>query len=137
MSNLQEADSTGVVKWSLSRNRDYIKVIQESGNQFEIPWDDVLYHCEPQYEFYKEKQFEDHGTAVSQIGERVRQLRREKGYSIQTLAAKSGMKRPNLSRLEHGHHQPSLETLERIAKALEVPVVNLVAKGGESDAFQQ
>src|SRR3990172_5964041 len=99
MLDLPEADSTGVTKWSLGRNRDYIRVIQESGNQFEIPWDDVLYHCEPQYEFYKEKRFEDKITAVSPIGERVRQLRQEKGYSIQTLAAKSGMKRPNLSRL--------------------------------------
>ena len=137
MSDLSEADSTRVVKWSLSRNRDYIKVIQESGNEFEIPWDDVLYHCEPQYEFSREKRFETNGTSASQIGERVRQLREEKGYSIQTLAAKSGMKRPNLSRLEHGHHQPSIETLERIAKALEVPVFNLVAIRGKSNAFQR
>lgn len=137
MSDLSEADSTVVAKWSLSRNRDYIKVVQESGNQFEIPWDDVLYHCEPEYEFYKEKRFESNSIPASHIGERVRQLREEKGYSIQTLADKSGMMRPNLSRLEHGHHQPSLETLERIAEALKVPVVDLVAMRGKSNAFQR
>lgn len=37
------------------------------------------------------------------------------------------MARPNLSRLAHGKHVPSLGTLERIAKALRVPVVELVA----------
>ena len=37
------------------------------------------------------------------------------------------MKRPNLSRLEHGQHLPSLETLERVAAALAVPVAELVA----------
>ena len=38
------------------------------------------------------------------------------------------MKRPNLSRLEHGRHQPSLEKLELVAEALEVSVAELVAK---------
>jgi DNA-binding XRE family transcriptional regulator len=128
MSELPEADSTKVVKWSLSRNRDYIRVIQESGNRFEIPWDDVMYHCEPRYEFYKGRQLENLNASADQIGQRVRQIREKKGYTVQTVADKIGMKRPNLSRLEHGHHQPSLETLERIAEALEIPVFDLVAR---------
>ncbi len=128
ISELSEADSTKVAKWTLSREQDCIKVIQESGNKFEIPWDDVLYHCEPQYEFYKGKRSQNESTGIKRIGEKVRQLRERKGYSIQTLADKAKMKRPNLSRLENGHHQPSLDTLERIAVALEVPVVDLIAK---------
>ena len=39
----------------------------------------------------------------------------------------AGMKRPNLSRLEHGRNQPSLETLERIAESLGMAVAELVA----------
>jgi DNA-binding XRE family transcriptional regulator len=128
ISELSEADSTKVAKWTLSKERDCIKVIQLSGNKFEIPWDDVLYHCEPQYEFYKGKRSQNEDTGLKRIGEKVRQLRKRKGYSIQTLADKSKMKRPNLSRIENGHHQPSLDTLERIAVALEVPVVELIAK---------
>lgn len=128
ISELLEADVTKVVKWSLSRDRDYIKVIQESGNEFEIPWDDVLYHCEPQYEFYKGKRLGHQNESADRVGQRVRQIREKKGYSVQTLADKIGMKRPNLSRLEHGHHQPSLETLERIAEALDIPVIDLVVR---------
>jgi len=37
------------------------------------------------------------------------------------------VERPNLSRLEHAKHVPSLDTLERIADAPGVPVVALVA----------
>ncbi|MGB7726258.1 MAG: helix-turn-helix transcriptional regulator, partial [Dehalococcoidales bacterium] len=61
-------------------------------------------------------------------GERVRELREAKGLSISDLAIKAGMKRPNLSRLEHGRHQPSLETLERIAESLGISVAQLVTK---------
>lgn len=126
VSELPEADSTKIAKWSLSRHRDYIKVTQESGSTFEIPWDDVLYHCEPQYEFYKGKRANTESDA-SRIGERVRTARKLKGYSVRMLADKAGMKRPNLSRLEHGRHQPALETLERIAQALEISIAELVA----------
>ncbi len=127
LSELPEADSTKVIKWVLSKERDYIEVIQKSGNKFEIPWDDVLYHCEPQYEFYKGKQAQEE-TLLKRIGQRIRQLRESKGYSVQTLADKAKMKRPNLSRIENGHHQPSLETLEKIAEALEIPVADIVSK---------
>jgi DNA-binding XRE family transcriptional regulator len=125
LSELPEADSTKVIKWALSRERDCIKVIQESGNKFEIPWDDVLYHCEPQYEFYKGKQAQEE-TGLKRLGERVRQLRESKGYSVQALADKARMKRPNLSRIENGHHQPSLHTLEKIAEALEITLADMV-----------
>lgn len=128
ISDLPEADSSKIVKWSISTDRSYIKAMQESGNTFEIPWDDVLYHCEPQYEFYKGKRVEDEDVGARRIGEKVRQLRESKGYSVKELADRVGMKRPNLSRLEHGRHQPSLETLERIAEALETSVAGLIAK---------
>jgi ribosome-binding protein aMBF1 (putative translation factor) len=126
ISEISEADSTKVVKWQLSRSRDHIRVAQESGNQFEIPWDEVLYHREPQYEYYKGKHAEYINIEQKKIGQTVRETREKKGYSVQELANKSGMKRPNLSRLEHGHHQPSLETLERIAEALGIPVIDLI-----------
>lgn len=128
MSDLPEADSTGVKKWSLSRKRDHILIIQESGNRLEVPWDIILYLYEPEYEYYKEKQFEKPEVEKGRIGLMIREHRTKKGYSVQALADKIGIKRPNLSRLEHGHHQPSLETLEKIAEALEIPVVDLIAR---------
>ncbi len=128
LSDLAEADSSKVTEWSIGEERNYIRVTQESGNWFEIPWDDILYHCEPEYEYYKGKRDQDSDKSLKQIGERVRELREAKGFSVNDLAIKAGMKRPNLSRLEHGRNQPSLETLERVAEALETSVAELVAR---------
>ena len=127
LSDLAEADSSKVTECSIGEERNYIRVTQESGNWFEIPWDDIWYHCEPEYEYYKGKRDQDSDKSLKQIGERVRELREAKGLSVSDLAIKAGMKRPNLSRLEHGRHQPSLETLERVAEALEASVAELVA----------
>jgi transcriptional regulator with XRE-family HTH domain len=60
------------------------------------------------------------GTGVL-IGQRLRQLREEKGLSQGDIARASGLLRPYISRVEHGHTVPSLETLERFAGALQVP----------------
>ncbi len=128
LSDIVEADSSKVTEWTIGEEQNYIKVTQESGNWFEIPWDDILYHCEPEYEYYKGRRERDSDKGLKQIGERIRELRTARGLSVNDLAVKAGMKRPNLSRLEHGRHQPSLETLERIAEALGTSVAELVAR---------
>ena len=57
---------------------------------------------------------------------RLRQLRRRLGMTQATLAAKAGVSRGYLSRLEIGQHDPPLSTLLRLAKALRVPVAELL-----------
>jgi transcriptional regulator with XRE-family HTH domain len=57
-----------------------------------------------------------------QIGPRIRQLREEKGLSQTQVEEKSGILRTSLSRYENGHQMPTLETLERIAATLDVPL---------------
>lgn len=128
ISVLPESDPSDVTRVAVARNRRYIRVSQRSGNQFEVPWDAILYHCEPEYEYYK-------GRAGSggeleravRIGGRIRELREAKGLTITEVAQRAGTERPNVSRLEHGRHLPSLDTIERLAEALEVPVAALVA----------
>lgn len=128
LDDLPEADSSDVVRWAIDKSLHYFEVMQESGNALEVPWDAVLYHCEPEYEYYKGKQDRSQGLdRAIRIGSKVREWRIKKGLSITELAERAGMKRPNLSRLEHGQHLPSLETLERVADALVVPVAELVA----------
>ena len=128
VNELSEADSSQVVRTRIGEGGRYFRVDQESGNWFEVPWDDVLYHCEPIYEYYKGKQSsETNNDLAKRVGERIRQLRTSKGLSIEKLADMAGMQRPNLSRLEHGKHRPSLDTIERLALALDVPVVDIVA----------
>lgn len=125
---LPEADKSKVIEYRVGLNQNYLKVKQESGNWFEIPWDDVLHHCEPEYEYYKGRQSENLPIdSARRIGERVQQIRQSEGFSVEDLAQRAGLKRPNLSRLEHGKHTPSLETLERVARALNVTVSDIVA----------
>ncbi|MBF8267442.1 MAG: hypothetical protein HW388_950 [Dehalococcoidia bacterium] len=127
LDDLSEADSSPVARSRIGRGRTHFKVWQESGNQLAIPWDVVLYHCEPEYEYHKARstQGQDNSRAV-RIGTRVREVRLARGLTISELAQKAGMKRPNLSRLEHGRQAPSLDTLEQIAASLMVPVADLV-----------
>jgi len=59
------------------------------------------------------------------IGKRIRQLRERKGLSQGDIEAVSGMLRAYISRVEHDHTVPSLETLERFAAALDIPLYQL------------
>ncbi len=130
LDDIAGADATEVLSWQVGEGRQYFKVTQLSGNLLEVPWDVVLCHCEPAYEYYKGRERSEESDArAERIGQRIKTLRQEKGMTSTLLAQRSGMKRPNLSRLESGKHVPSLETLERVAEALGVPVVRLVAQG--------
>lgn len=124
LDDLDSVDKSAVVSVKVANEKDHIKVIQKSGNAFEISWDDVLYHCEPTYSYYKGKASP---TEDSRIASRVREFRNEKGWSVTELAGRAKMKRPNLSRLEAGRHSPTLETMERLATALGIRVVDLLA----------
>jgi DNA-binding XRE family transcriptional regulator len=57
---------------------------------------------------------------ASEIGRRVRQLRVAAGLSQTALANRAGMDRTHLSRLERGRLTPTLATLTRLAKTLQV-----------------
>lgn len=65
------------------------------------------------------------------IGERIRQLREQKGLSQGDIEKSSGLLRCYISRVEHGHTVPALETLERFAAALDVPLYRLFYMGDD------
>jgi transcriptional regulator with XRE-family HTH domain len=66
------------------------------------------------------------------IGERLRQLREQKNLSQGDVEKSSGLLRCYISRVEHGHTVPSLETLERFAAALDVPLYRLFYTGEDT-----
>ncbi|MGQ0550864.1 MAG: helix-turn-helix domain-containing protein [Armatimonadota bacterium] len=103
-------------------------VEQESGNTSEIPWDFVLYHLEPEYAYYRGRRGgrRSEHLAVQRVARRLKEVRTSLGLTASAVAARSGIRRPNISRIERGKHAPSLETLERLADALGVPVSELV-----------
>lgn len=59
------------------------------------------------------------------IGSRLRELREKKGLSQGDIENSTGLLRCYISRVENGHTVPSLETLERFAAALDVPLYEL------------
>jgi len=63
------------------------------------------------------------------IGPRLRQLRDQKGLSQGDIENSSGLLRCYISRVENGYTVPSLETLERFAAALDVPLYKLFIAG--------
>ncbi len=70
-----------------------------------------------------------------EIGQRLKQLREQKGLSQGDIEKTSGLLRCYISRVEHGHTVPALETLERFAAALDVPLYNLFYEGDETPAL--
>ena len=73
------------------------------------------------------------------IGERLRGIREEKNLSQGDVEERSGLLRCYISRVENGHTVPSIETLEKMARALELPLYALMYDGpgapaGNSDA---
>lgn len=59
------------------------------------------------------------------IGERIKELREQKHLSQGDIEERTGLLRCYISRVENGHTVPSLETLERFAGALDVPLYKL------------
>ena len=59
------------------------------------------------------------------IAERVKVLREQKKMSQGDIEKRTGLLRCYLSRVENGHTVPSIDTLEKIARALEIPMYQL------------
>ena len=59
------------------------------------------------------------------MAERLRALRERKHFSQGEVEKRTGLLRSYISRLENGHSVPTIETLEKLAKALEVPMYQL------------
>jgi transcriptional regulator with XRE-family HTH domain len=62
----------------------------------------------------------------AQIARVIRTRRRASGQTLDELATRSGLSKTILSRIENGRGNPSVETLFRIARALEVPLSSLL-----------
>jgi transcriptional regulator with XRE-family HTH domain len=63
------------------------------------------------------------------IGDRLRALREQKKFSQGDVEKRTGLLRCYISRVENGHTIPVIETLEKMARALEVPMYQLFYDG--------
>src|SRR5207302_10076754 len=70
------------------------------------------------------------------LGERLRSVREQKDLSQGDVEKRSGLLRCYISRVEKGHTVPAVETLAKLARALEVPLYELLYEGEEPPKAQ-
>ncbi len=75
------------------------------------------------------------------IGETIRNFRLQKGMSQGDIEKRTGLLRCYLSRVENGHTIPSLDTLARIATAMDIPLARFfsesIGENGNKSAVPQ
>lgn len=70
------------------------------------------------------------------IAQRLRALREKKHLSQGDIEKRTGLLRCYISRVENGHTVPAIETLEKMARALEIPMYQLFYEGEEPPKIQ-
>ena len=65
------------------------------------------------------------------IRDRLRDMREQKKLSQGDIEKRTGLLRCYISRVENGHTVPAIETLEKLARALEVPLYQFFYEGEE------
>ena len=67
------------------------------------------------------------------IGDTIRSFRLQKGMSQGDIEKRTGLLRCYLSRVENGHTVPSLDTLSKIAGAMELPLSHFFSEPGNNN----
>lgn len=70
---------------------------------------------------------------IQQIGIRIREERKRKGFTLQAFADLVGLSAPYLSQIENGRVNINIINLESIARVLETPIINFFVNGTTSD----
>ena len=71
------------------------------------------------------------------IGETIRNFRLQKGMSQGDIEKRTGLLRCYLSRVENGHTIPSLDTLAKIAGAMDMPLARFFAEASPANGSKQ
>jgi transcriptional regulator with XRE-family HTH domain len=76
----------------------------------------------------------EHGITDAMIGETLQRLRLLRGLSLRALAARAGFSPSFLSQVENGHSSPSIASLDRLAQALELRLVDFFEQASTEPA---
>src|SRR5665213_1987116 len=66
------------------------------------------------------------------IGDRLRELREYKKLSQGDIEKRTGLLRCYISRVENGHTVPAIETLEKFARAMDIPIYQIFHDGNDN-----
>jgi transcriptional regulator with XRE-family HTH domain len=73
------------------------------------------------------------GKTVGNLGDYLRDQRRQAELTLRQLAEQTGVSNPYLSQIERGLRRPSAEVLQQIAKALRISAETLYVRAGILD----
>jgi DNA-binding XRE family transcriptional regulator len=119
LQRIPEDDHSEVLEVYIEGDGEVFTVLQASGNEFSVPWDVIQ-------TIAIGKKRADNTEIGERIGQRVKALRKKYGLTQNQLAKMSGVKRPNISRLEAGTHVPGILLIERLAESLQVKTSDLI-----------
>jgi DNA-binding XRE family transcriptional regulator len=125
LEDIEDFDAPAITEARTDMDGAEVVVAGRSGRKATIPWDYILYKCEPGYAASMPRSHRREPSPRA-IGRRIRQFREERGLDISTFARLSGLARPNVHRLEGGLHRPQMETLAKAAKALGIAITDLL-----------
>jgi DNA-binding XRE family transcriptional regulator len=117
---IPEDDHSEVLDVYIEGDGEVFTVLQTSGNEFSVPWDVIK-------DLASGKKRTPDAQVGKRIGQRVKEIRKKRGLTQNQLAEMSGIKRPNISRLEAGTHVPGILLIECLAESLQVKTSDLIA----------
>src|SRR5918912_1189444 len=74
--------------------------------------------------------------SARQVGARLKELRKARGFSAREVAERVGMAQQHISRIEQGRHDVSFSTLERILAAMGYTLQDLAPEGALTTAAE-
>jgi DNA-binding XRE family transcriptional regulator len=113
-------DTGEVLAVQLDEYRHGVLVAFSDGRATSFASDFVLFTCEPEYQAAMTAKPHE-----ASVGAKIRALRVASHRAASDVAAAAGMAPSNFARLEAGRHRPRIDTLVRIAAALDVPLARL------------
>lgn len=69
------------------------------------------------------------------IGKNIRKLRTQAGFTLTSIAKKADLTKSTLSKIETGQTSPPISTLIRIARSMNVPIVDFFAEENKEPAY--
>ncbi|MBC7157764.1 MAG: helix-turn-helix domain-containing protein [Rhodobacteraceae bacterium] len=76
----------------------------------------------------------DEAAEPLNLGARVRELRKERGWTLEKAALQAGLARSTLSKIENGQMSPTYEALKKLAQGLSIPVPQLFTPPSRAQA---
>jgi DNA-binding XRE family transcriptional regulator len=116
------ASRTQDMLWGEVHTSPYELILPTPDGKREIPWITIRLLTDSEFAAYNAQVAEEQAR---EIGQRLKEIRRNKGLSSKEVAERAGVTAQSLSRIENGHHDVVFTTLSRILAAMGATLADL------------